>query len=174
MSRVTGVAAVTTPGSPEESISALATGCDSPGISIAFMDWLLLDSRSSETKTPLTPQTHPTMPPRLSAVVAARKCSASGDLDLVECSSQRSSSTAPAARRATRTPSRSKSCSLLEIPNPACRQLSREADRSLTATITLSTQIMLKTVTLGGGYRQNRWDASVHKKCLILLVRRFI
>jgi hypothetical protein len=71
-------------------------------------------------------------------------------------------------------PSRSKSFSLLAMPNPARRQLSREADRSLTATITLSTQMMLKAVTLGGGYRQNRWDASGPKKCPILLVGRFI
>jgi hypothetical protein len=60
------------------------------------------------------------------------------------------------------------------MPNPARRQLSREADRSLTATITLSTQIMLNAETFFGGYRQTPWDASGHKIRPTFLLGRFI
>ncbi len=86
MSRVIGVAAVTTPGSPEESISALATGCASPGIAIASMDWLrarLALVRDQHTLDAPDPSDDAAADCR--SPVAARKCSASGDLDLAEC-----------------------------------------------------------------------------------------
>src|SRR5208282_3510225 len=66
MSRPTGADAVTTPGNADESIAALVAGSDNPGNRI--------DSPSSELDAPFTPQTHPTMPPLLSFLVASRKC----------------------------------------------------------------------------------------------------
>ena len=59
-----GAAAVTTPGNPDESISALTEGCARPGSWIDSIDLAERASRSSEINTPFTPQTHPMMPPR--------------------------------------------------------------------------------------------------------------
>src|SRR5215467_12121402 len=89
----------------------------------------------------LSPQTHPMIAPAPSLADASRTDAASIDCESTEVVVQRSISTAPAASRAKRSPSASNRSAA--TANPARRQLSLDAARSATPTITLSTQIML-------------------------------